>query len=248
MTEQQAYFIKRLDEIAEQYKLTKKVIIFLEKYNKGNNSYLGPHNEVRNAYDHVMKMVTSKNDTDEVERQYQGAKSHLMRAGHDAYELLCTNCIYYINNTIAYFKPSDIKNGFPDYYSKGIRAKIIEIQEGLAGYKARHSGDDKVQDLETHDADEAHNASDLEEAEKDFSRCHEFSNQLLEYSNEMDKHVSDMSDFREERIKKEDKEAIEKETRELEERNRHKQNKTIAIFAIIATIVGAVIGAVISAL
>ncbi|MDR1022594.1 MAG: hypothetical protein LBL94_04910 [Prevotellaceae bacterium] len=73
MTERQAYFIKRLDEITEQYKLTKKVIIFLEKYNKGNNSYLGPHNEVRNAYDHVMKMVTSKNDTDEVERQYQGA-------------------------------------------------------------------------------------------------------------------------------------------------------------------------------
>jgi hypothetical protein len=202
MAAQQEYFIKKLDEVTEQYLLTKEVIIFLEKYNRGNNSYLGPHNEVRNAYDHVMKMVISRGNTSEMEQQYIGAKSHLLRAGYDAYELLCSNCIAYINDTIKHFKPSDIKNGFPEYYSNGMRANIIEIQKELTGYRMRHPVENNVQDLGKHEVTEVHDASDLEKAQLNYSYYHKSAKQLLAYSDDMDRHVPDIDDFRKERVRK----------------------------------------------
>jgi hypothetical protein len=91
MTETQAYLAEKLKAIGRQYLLTKEIIIFLEKYNKGGYSYIGPHNEVRNAFDHVMKMVLSMDDIGMMEKQYNGAKSHLLRAGYDAYELVCSS-------------------------------------------------------------------------------------------------------------------------------------------------------------
>jgi hypothetical protein len=202
MTESQAYFTNKLKEITALYVLIKEIVVFLEKYNKGGYAYLGPHNEVRNAFDHVMKMSLNANDTDAVEKQYNSAKNHLLRAGYDAYELLCSNCIQYIYNTLNFYKPSDINNGFPDFYQKSIRANIIEIQKELTSYRMRHPAVNEVQDMSDHDVTSTHELSEVEKGQQLYEYYHKSFDKLLNYSDDMDAHVSAMSDFRTERIKK----------------------------------------------
>jgi myo-inositol-1-phosphate synthase len=181
MDNQQDYLAECLKKISELYKLSKEAIIFLEKYNPQKNTYIGPHNEVRNAFDHVMKMVNA-NDVKAVEEQYNGVRSHLLRAGCDAYELICTHCIMNISNILKSYDSSDISKGFPDYYQKGIRANIMEILEKLTNYKMREE-------------------PEISTVAQQFSDYYKSATELLNYSNDAEKHIPAMSACKEDRLK-----------------------------------------------
>jgi hypothetical protein len=56
MTATQYHLADRLKETGKLYLLTKEIIIFLEKYNKGGYACIRPHSEVRNAFGGAMKM------------------------------------------------------------------------------------------------------------------------------------------------------------------------------------------------
>jgi hypothetical protein len=182
MDTQQDYLAECLKKISELYKLSKEAIIFLERYNPQKNTYIGPHNEVRNAFDHVMKMVIHADDTKMVEQQYNGAKRHLLRAGCDAYELICAHCMMNISNILSSYETSDISKGFPDYYQKGIRANIMAVLKKLADYKMRETFEDS-------------------EVEQQFSFYHDSAKELLSYSNDTEKHIPAMSACKEDRLK-----------------------------------------------
>jgi hypothetical protein len=203
MPNPQEHFVARLSEIAEQYILTKEIVIFLERYNKNGDSYIGPHNEVRNAFDHVMKMVICTSDADAVEKQYSSAKSHLLRAGYDAYELLCSSSIKYIYTALESFSPSDISKGFPDYYQKGMRADITKIQEALAHYRVQHPAVNKIQDIDKHEAESVHKADEVEKGQRLYSYYQKSADQLRNYCSDVDAHLPAMSEFKNERLKKE---------------------------------------------
>ena len=129
-------FIKRLNELHDLYVESKRAIILLENYNREQKTFIAPLNEMRNALDHVMKMVLSKDDEKIVYEQYRGARSHIRRAGYDAFELLCISHTNYIKDILKDFSPSDISNGFPQYYAT-VKPKIHEIQGRTAEYRER---------------------------------------------------------------------------------------------------------------
>ena len=124
-------FIDKLDYLQNLYVKTRESIVFLENYDKEKKSYIGPHNELRNALDHIMKMIRGREDNSVCEKEFKGAESHLLRAGYDAYELICISQIEYIKKTLAIYSTIDISIGFPDYYNR-IRRDIVKIENETA--------------------------------------------------------------------------------------------------------------------
>ncbi|MDR1023779.1 MAG: hypothetical protein LBL94_11010 [Prevotellaceae bacterium] len=242
MPEMQSCFVDRLNAIVDLYIQVKEVIIFLEKNNKGSYSFVGPHNEVRNAFDHVMKMTMCMDDVAVVERQYNGAKGHLLRAGYDAYELLCGNRIRYIYDIMSEFQASDVNNGFPEYYQNGIRGGIEQVQKDLAEYRMEHPAGSSEHSMGKHTLDEWHEVSEIEKVEQRYNRYFASFKQLSGYSNELDKHISAISDFKVERVKKE-----EHERKKEEERERVKSRNTIIAIAIAgATLIVGIVGVIVA--
>jgi hypothetical protein len=89
-----------------------------------------------------MRMIKAKDDSTLYIKEHKGAESHLLRAGYDAYELICINQIEYIKNVLEQYTPNDISIGFPDYYTE-IRISIVDIEKETARLrqsKAKENG------------------------------------------------------------------------------------------------------------
>ena len=119
-----------------QYIRSREAIVFLENADREKKAYLGPHNELRNALDHTMKMIQKKDDEDDYYEEYRGAMSHLLRAGYDAYELICIIHIDYIKNVLSKYSSEDISRGFPDYFAR-IRPDIVTIEKETAEIRGK---------------------------------------------------------------------------------------------------------------
>jgi hypothetical protein len=206
MPAMQSLFADRLDAIKNLYIRVKEAIILLEKSNKGGYTFIGTHNEVRNAFDHVMKMVAGRDDKNIVEKQYLSAKSHLLRAGYDAYELLCASHILYIADTLSVYKASDINSGFPEYYKNDVKGKIEQVKKDLTSYRVEHSVVSNEKRMLTHVLDANHDASEAEKAEQRYSQYFNSFEQLSGYSRSIEQHIPAISDFRNERMGRERKE------------------------------------------
>ncbi|MDR1342449.1 MAG: hypothetical protein LBK18_04225 [Prevotellaceae bacterium] len=227
----QSLYTDRLDAIKDLYIRVKEAVILLEKSNKGGYTFIGTHNEVRNAFDHVMKMVAGSDDNNAVEMQYLSAKSHLLRAGYDAYELLCASHILYIADMLSVYKASDINSGFPEYYENDVKGKIEQIKRDLTGYRVEHSVASSGKRALTHVLDDAHDASEAEKAERRYNQYFNSFEQLSDYSRNIERRIPAISDFRDERIGRERKE---------------KRNMIITIAIATATLIVGLIGAIIA--
>jgi len=84
-------FLRKLDYLYDLYIQSREAIALLENYDREKKSYIGPHNEFRNALDHIMRMIEKKDDEISCNEEFKGTESHLLRAGYDAYELICIN-------------------------------------------------------------------------------------------------------------------------------------------------------------
>lgn len=106
----------KLDELSKLYEQVKQVILNAE-YAKDNKSYvISPVNEVRNAFDHVMKAFLNQNKNFEYE--YEKAKGHLYRAGFDAFEIIAIFKLKEIEAIRRAYKLESITTGYPDYFTK----------------------------------------------------------------------------------------------------------------------------------
>ena len=127
-------FNSKLNELVELSDDSNLAIALAEAYNPRKLSFLGPHNEMRNALFHVMEMIKAKdNEGEKCDSEFKAAKSHFRRAGCDAYELLSLSCIKYIGDLLSEFDSDDINICFPDYYN--IRQTANEISEKVAKIK-----------------------------------------------------------------------------------------------------------------
>ena len=80
-------FIAKCNEVRELYVETKKVMILAENVDKDKDAYLMSLNELRNAFDHFMRIL-SITDEKEIEKQFSLIKDHVARAGYDTCEIL----------------------------------------------------------------------------------------------------------------------------------------------------------------
>ena len=122
-----------LDELATLYHQAKSAYILLEENNSDQSAYMGPINEFRNALDHIMKIISNKNDIPYCRKEYDGAKRHLLRAGSDSYEFACSEMIIFIGKLIHQYTGEEIVSVLPNYYE--MRLKVIEVQEKIAEYR-----------------------------------------------------------------------------------------------------------------
>ena len=119
-------------ELSSLYKEVKQVVLLAENLNSKQEVILSSLNEMRNAFDHLMRCYNEDNDT---KYQIDKAKAHLYRAGYDAYELLAMDCSENIKNTLNNYELDIISKVFPEYFAKYL-PKIHEIDKKLGQNRA----------------------------------------------------------------------------------------------------------------
>jgi hypothetical protein len=130
-------FIEKLTCLEDLYSKANGAIILLENFNVSQDAYIGPHNEQRNALNHIMRMVRQKDDSPSYEKEFDAAKAHLWRAGYDAYELICIDQIDYITRILGdKYSTTDVRIGLPDYFER-IRPSVESIKTEIATIRSQ---------------------------------------------------------------------------------------------------------------
>jgi hypothetical protein len=122
-------FIAKCNEVRELYVETKKVMILAENVDKDKDAYLMSLNELRNAFDHLMRIL-SISDEKEIEKQFSLIKDHVARAGYDTCEILALSLLEKIGQTVTIFPPDVLTNVFPQYYNE-INPRFLRLQQEL---------------------------------------------------------------------------------------------------------------------
>lgn len=125
-------FYAKMREINDLYIEVKEVIILAENFDPTHEVYLSPLNELRNSYDHLMRIITYP---EKWQNEFDEAKEHLYRAGYDAYEVLAINVSDAILKIVEAYHSSVIATIFPGYY-QDIQPLIMQLRVELAGERA----------------------------------------------------------------------------------------------------------------
>ena len=166
-----------LEELTKLHKEATTAIALMELYNEGNKSYPGLHNELRNAFSHVMDMINARDNKDRYNEEFERASSHLKRAIMDAYELVCLNCNERMTNLLKPYDSEDVIKVFPTYYSE-IKPEILGVNQIVAEKK-----------------EDKRNEELLSSFRKDVYR-------LMGYYKEMEKGIPHLIELKKERAKK----------------------------------------------
>jgi hypothetical protein len=133
-------FVSRLAYLHDLYVKANEAIILLENYSASQSAFIGTHNELRSALNHIMWMVKYKDDEAAYEKEFSSAEAHLWRAGYDAYELTCIEQIDFITKTFSgKYSVADLRMGVPDYYER-IRPAMEEVKLKIANIRANKKG------------------------------------------------------------------------------------------------------------
>jgi hypothetical protein len=126
------YFVKKIGEINQLYLQVKSIMILAENFDKEQDAYVAPINELRNALDHILR---SYEYPEKIDSEFSEATEHLYRAGYDAYEILAINIVKRIVNSLKNYPTDVITSIFPEYFHK-IKPLLTDIQVGLADTRA----------------------------------------------------------------------------------------------------------------
>ena len=126
------------DELSEIHKLYVSLRLFLvlsEQLDPKNLTYLGPVNEIRNSFDHVMRAFD-----EEPSYQFGEAKEHIKRACYDTLDNLAIDTCTQIDDLMRQFDSQVISRIFPKYY-ESIRPQMLGIQREIAELRSNKSID-----------------------------------------------------------------------------------------------------------
>jgi len=136
--------LNKLHETTELYQKTKLLIIRAEEFDKDDKTKIGAFDELRHAFDHIMRVFSLKfdlrNDIKNPE-QYSSENlgklyAHVFRAGYDALDWLNISYFKKISNLLKKYHREDIRDAIPDYYSK-IQMNLIEIKKKIVEYRSQ---------------------------------------------------------------------------------------------------------------
>ena len=181
-------FIDKLNKLVELADEAKIAIALAEAYNTKGLSFLGPHNEVRNALFHVIEMIKVKDEMNKYDNEFGVACFHFKRARFDAYELLCIDCIKYVEDLLVDYNHEAINIAFPAYYTE-IRKTAMEIRMKLAEIKSKKNL--------------------IKQSDEDlFEFFFEQANILIEYVKKINEHIPDIIKIQKKKKKKKRKELL----------------------------------------
>lgn len=133
----------RLKETVDLYIFVKELILLNEEHDPGSVTYLQVLNELRNAYDHLNRVLAVKlgikEDVDESSYSLTNidkSLGHVYRACYDSLDWFLINTIEGIQQELKDYTPEEIQAVIPEYYSD-IRPKLYEYQNQITELRAK---------------------------------------------------------------------------------------------------------------
>lgn len=166
-------FSNSLKTVSKLYQEVKDIVLLVENQLSGKEVVLSSINELRNAFDHIMRCYYE----DELFSYHTDkAIGHIYRAGYDSYELLAIEKAQIIKDILVY-DAEVIVSVFPDYY-KRILPSIKRLEEKLSDARANK----KVNNHNPHTGSEHIEDEDIESAFKDYE---DIATELLKIEDEI---------------------------------------------------------------
>jgi len=139
----QAEVENRLRNLTELYLVVKELILYFEEVNPEQKSDIQPINELRNAFDHMMRVSAVALEVNPYEGDSQKyilthidkAFGHVYRAGYDTVDFLALTIKAIISDELDGFSVEAISKALPEYYST-IKPEIEQINLKIANYRA----------------------------------------------------------------------------------------------------------------
>jgi len=123
MAEKEFYELSK--KLSDLYLEVKSILLFAEDEDLDQKLILTSVNEIRNAFDHVMRTFA---DGESLTANFENATGHLYRAGFNAYEVISISIIKQIQDFRRNYSFDAIVTAYPDYYHK-IIPRIEEIKK-----------------------------------------------------------------------------------------------------------------------
>jgi len=138
--------VSRLTELSETYKRVKRLILLVEYYNKEKGIVLASINELRNAFDHVMRSMYC-DSMKQTEEEFACAHKHLIRAAYDACEVLLLDRMEYIENLKRLVTYEAIDKVCPNYTSE-IFPFLFKVKTEIVGAREITDTNDRIERYE----------------------------------------------------------------------------------------------------
>lgn len=151
-----------MDRLADLYESVKPVFLLAEYYNKENGIVESSINEIRAAFDHLMRSMRCEDD-DRMNAEFRNTESHLIRAAFDAYELIALDrleFIYHLKSGIPY---DAIVHIYPDYTTK-VLPLVSQLKHDLVEVRMIPNSKERLEEYSNKILDLIKCTEDLEKA------------------------------------------------------------------------------------
>ena len=188
MDEKEFFELSR--KLSNLYLEVKSIMLFAEDEDLDQKLILTSVNEIRNAFDHVMRTFANG---ESLKPNFDSATGHLYRAGFDAYEVISISIIKQIQDFRKNYSFEAITAVYPDYYQKVI-PQIEEIKKIKASARGKKTNNDKIKpedhfkefgkivaDLDKLKKEMDLHISAIQEAEKNIKKK-QFRNRIIAFS------------------------------------------------------------------
>ena len=134
ISEREELICKKLTELSEIYKSVKHIFLLVEYYNGKKGIVVSSINELRSAFDHVMRAMT-KEDLAGLEDEIDSSKKHLFRAAYDACEVIILDRLDYIESLKRMVSFKSIAEIYPEYVSEilpfaaQLKKEIVDVRQ-----------------------------------------------------------------------------------------------------------------------
>lgn len=167
-------FTEELRLLSHLYKEVKKIVLLAETINKESAVLLTAVNELRNAFDHIMRCYLDESD---YKRHIDKAKGHLYRAGFDAYELMAIDIFMQIKELLKDRNASAVAVLFPKYYEE-LLPKMYSLEKDLMDARSSKKPD----------STNNHNLENIDKLlEEEFKHYADIVSELMKIQNEVTK-------------------------------------------------------------
>jgi len=142
--------IKKLEEITTLYATVKKWMLYAEEIHPEKKTFIQPINEIKNAFDHLMRVFASKLELKSVDAAYitinlDKAFAHIYRAAYDLLDYISIYLRKKISDEINGISPEALTTIFPEYY-KEINPYIERISSEIFDLRANRDNP-RINDL-----------------------------------------------------------------------------------------------------
>ena len=134
VTEREQLICSKLTELSEIYKSVKHIFLLVEYYNEKKGVVVSSVNELRSAFDHVMRAMT-KDDEEGLNDEIDSAKKHLYRAAYDACEVIILDRLNYIEQLKSMISMNALVKVFPEYatevlpFAAELKKEVVEVRK-----------------------------------------------------------------------------------------------------------------------